>query len=120
MKNEGQAFVLEVPKEVRNDKPTTDKRSRKEVPPGRTERRKRLQEIATRKNERRAFGHKTSKRKKEHYRAQKMRLLSVYFRKIFSKSRENMRYKKDRKKRANKKTESTSKNIFLKKIEKNV
>ena len=33
MKNEGQAFVLEVPKEVRNDKPTNDERSRKEVPP---------------------------------------------------------------------------------------
>ena len=32
IKNEGQAFVLEVPKEVRNDKPTNDERSRKEVP----------------------------------------------------------------------------------------
>ena len=94
MKNEGQAFVLEVPKEVRNDKPTNGKRSRKEVPPGRTERRKRLQEIATRKNERRAFGHKTSKRKKGTLPRAKLRLLSVYFRKIFAKSRENMRYKK--------------------------
>ena len=30
MKNEGQAFVLKVPKEIRNDKPTNDERSRKD------------------------------------------------------------------------------------------
>ena len=92
MKNEGQAFVLEVPKEVRNDKPTNGKRSRKEVPPGRTEREPKN---GARTNDERS-DIKRANEKKEHYRAQKLRLLSVYFRKIFSKSRENMRYKNNR------------------------
>ena len=56
----------------------------------------RLQKIATRKNERQAFGTERTSRHEERQKLPraKMRLLSVYFRKIFSKSRENMRYKK--------------------------
>ena len=90
MKNEGQAFVLEVPKEVRNDKPTNDERSRKE---------------------------QADRKKGKNYRAQKLRLLSVYFRKIFKNHAKICGIKITLKTKKGKKT-LIEKN-FLKKIEKN-